>query len=137
MSTLPKLPTHHRQSFGGFWRSHLRRRPRRVSRGVASAARGSLGAVPEDGAGESAGALPCYPAAMFQQRLIEQQAIKGIKLFGQGHLIKQQVNTIVTLATNIDTGNKLLTGIFLLEKTSSVHFFRNQVMKGENCGSLA
>jgi len=51
MSTLPKLPTHHRQSFGGFWRSHLRRRPRRVSRGVASAARGWLGAVPEDGAG--------------------------------------------------------------------------------------
>jgi heme ABC exporter ATP-binding subunit CcmA len=56
---LPTLPTHHRQSIGGFGRSHLRRRPRRVSFGAVTGVLGSLGAAPELAAGESAGASRC------------------------------------------------------------------------------
>ena len=47
------------------------------------------------------------------------------------------MNSTVALSTNIDTAGQLLTGVGLLKKFSAVHFFRDQVVKGERREPLA
>ena len=57
-------------------------------------------------------------------------------MFTQSHFIKEQMNSIVTLPTNIDTNVELLAFVRFLKKAASVHLFWYQMIKGESSRSL-
>jgi hypothetical protein len=68
---------------------------------------------------------------MFLQRFVQQQFFEGIEVFTQSHFIKEQMNSIVTLPTNIDTNSELFALVCFLKKATPVHLFWYQMMKGE------
>ncbi|MFT6368007.1 MAG: hypothetical protein ACJAUG_001367 [Halioglobus sp.] len=72
---------------------------------------------------------------MFEQVFIAQQVFKFIEVLGQRHFVEECMNAVVTLPANIDTCGQLLTVVVFLKESASVHFFGDQVMKGEGGGA--